>query len=304
LIARKQIEAGAIGITCARLDEAETFLRAGIRDVLIANQVVGERKIARLMDVAGLGNLIICLDSRNNAQAISEAAESHGRAVDVLAELDTGLGRCGVRPGEPALEFVRYIHTLPGLTFRGLMGYEGGCFIEGAEEKARKAEFSYARLVDTANRIRSEGFPVDIVTAGGSNTYSLAGVREGITDLQVGSYVTMDTFNRHYGLDFEQALFVVATVISRPERGRAIIDAGLKAMSADHGLPAALGDGISVDRLYEEHARLHLTAAAEGLKVGDTITLVPSHGCTTIPLHDHYVLVRGGTVEGVAPIPA
>ena len=304
LIAKKQIAAGAIGITCAKLSEAEAFFRNGIRDILVANEIVGARKIERLMEVCRLGNLSICVDDAGNAREISAAAQRAGVTISVLVEVDTGLGRCGVKPGTPTVELVRTIAGLNGLRFRGLMGYEGGCFLKDAGAKADRCANAYRQLVETKDLVIRAGFPVEIVTAGGSNTFALGGVYPGITDLQVGSYVTMDTFNREYGQDFRQAVTVLATVISRPEPGRAVIDAGGKAISTDHGLPLLLLDGATVTHLDEEHGRLNLTGAATKLKVGDKLELVPSHGCTTIPLHEQYVLVRGNQVEGLAPIAA
>ena len=304
LIAQKQIAAGAIGITCAKLSEAEAFFRHGIRDILVANEIVGARKIERLMEVCRMGNLIICVDDAGNARAISAAAQQRGVVIAVLVEVDTGLGRCGVKPGSPTVEFVRTLTGLAGLRFCGLMGYEGGCFLKDDREKSGRCAAAYQQLVETSELVRRAGFPVEIVTAGGSNTYALGGVYPGITDLQVGSYVTMDTFNREYGQNFRQAVTVLATVISRPEAGRAIIDIGEKAISTDHGLPTVLREGVTVSKLDEEHGRLSLTGAALNLQVGDKIELVPSHGCTTIPLHEQYVLVRGDRVAGIAPIAA
>jgi len=304
LIAKKQIAAGAIGITCAKLSEAEAFFRHGLRDILVANEIVGARKLERLVEVCQLGNLIICVDDAGNAREISSAAHRHGVVISVLVEVDTGLGRCGVKPGLPAVELVRTITGLTGLRFRGLMGYEGGCFLKDANEKTDRCATAYRQLVETNDLVVRAGIPVEIVTAGGSNTFALGGVYPGITDLQVGSYVTMDTFNREFGQDFRQAVTVLATVISRPEPGKAIIDAGKKAISTDHDLPTVPLDGAMVTKLDEEHGRLSLTGTATNLKVGDKIELVPSHGCTTIPLHEQYVLVRGNRVDGIAPIPA
>jgi D-serine deaminase-like pyridoxal phosphate-dependent protein len=303
LIAKKQIEAGAIGITCAKLSEAEVFFREGISDVLVANEVVGERKIERLIEVARRGRLIVCVDDAGNARMISAAAQRAGLVIRVLIEVDTGLGRCGVKPGA-ALELARALRALPGVACAGIMGYEGGCYIKDQAEKEARCTSSYRALVETRDALVAAGFPVDIVTAGGTNTCTRAGVWPGITDLQVGSYVTMDAYNQEFGLDFAQALSVLATVISRPEPARAIIDAGMKTLSTDHGLPVPTQEGVTVARLDEEHGRLALTGPALSLAVGDKVELVPSHGCTTIPLHEQYVLMRGGRVEGVAAIPA
>jgi D-serine deaminase-like pyridoxal phosphate-dependent protein len=304
LIARKQIEAGAIGITCAKLSEAEVFFHEGIRDVLVANEVVGARKIERLVEVARLGNLMVCVDAAANARDISDAATRAGSVIRVLVDVDTGMGRCGVKPGKPALELVRAIQGLPGVEFAGIMGYEGGCYIKDPAEKSARFTSAYRALIETRDTLVSAGVTVGIVTAGGSNTYMNAGLWPGITDLQVGSYVTMDAYNQEFGMDFAQAVSVLATVISRPEPARAIIDAGKKAFSTDHGLPVPTREGITVAKLDEEHGRLTLSGPALALAVGDKIELVPGHGCTTIPLYDQYVLMRGGRVEGVAAIGA
>jgi len=304
LIAHKQIAAGAIGVTCAKLGEAKVFLDAGVQNVLIANEIVGDAKIERLVNLAGYGDLIVCVDDLENARRISEAAGRIGRKIGVLAEVNVGLNRCGVQPGRPALELVRQVAGLKGLAFRGLMGYEGGLYLHDPDAKRRQCAESNRLLVETKALVESAGFPVEIATAGGSNTYNLSGVFPGITDIQPGSYVTMDEHSATYGMDFEQALTVLTTVISRPEQGRAVTDAGKKSLSVDEGLPVCRMAGVSVAKLNEEHGHLALADAGQALKVGEKVEIVPSHGCTTIPLYDRYVIVRGGRVESVAEIMA
>ena len=299
LISHKQIEAGAIGITCAKLGEATVFLEAGIRHVLIANEIVGRTKIQRLVHLAGYGDLIVCVDQFENAKEISEAAGEQGRKINVLVEVDVGLARCGVKPGKPALELIQKLSQLKHLRFRGIMGYEGGMFIENLEEKKKQTHECNQHLVETKEMIERNGFPVEIVTAGGSNTFNLTGIYPGITDIQVGSYVTMDSHNRYYGLDFEQAVTVLTTVISRPEKGRAVIDAGMKSLSADNGHPLCRDPGIAVSKLNEEHGHIKIENPEHDLRVGDKIEIIPSHGCTTIPLYDRYVVIRNDRVESV-----
>ncbi len=302
LIAQKQIEAGAIGITCAKLGEAKVFLEAGIKDVLIANEIVGRVKIQRLVNLSGYGHLIVCIDNYDNAKDISEAAGKIGRKIHVLAEVNVGIDRCGVMPGKPALELVRRITALRNLVFRGIMGYEGGIFVLDVEEKMKKCMESNRLLVETKKLIEKDGFPVEIVTAGGSNTFYLTGLYPGITDIQVGSYVTMDAHNKYYGLDFEQAVAVLATVISRPEKGRAVTDAGMKSLSTDNGLPICKEPGISIFKLNEEHGHLKIENPDHDISIGDKIEIIPSHGCTTIPLYDRYFIIRNDHVESVAEI--
>jgi D-serine deaminase-like pyridoxal phosphate-dependent protein len=302
LIAHKQMAAGAIGITCAKLGEAKIFLEAGIENVLIANEIVGDGKIQKLINLSNYGNLIVCVDNFENGRNVSEAARKIGRKINFLVEINVGLNRCGVRPGKPALEFVQKIMGLKNLVFRGLMGYEGGLFINDIEAKKKKCIECNKLLVETKDLIEKNGFPIEIVTAGGSNTFNFTGLYPGITDIQVGSYVTMDSHNRFYGLDFEQAITVLTTVISRPERERAVTDSGMKSLSTDEGLPICKESGIAVFRLNEEHGHLRIENPDHDLSVGDKIELIPSHGCTTIPLHDRYIIIRNDYVESVAEI--
>ena len=304
MIAHKQIEAGAIGITCAKLGEAKIFFESGIKDILIANEIVGDIKIQRLVNLSGYGDLIVCVDHFENAKDLSEAAGSMGRKINILVEVNVGLNRCGVRPGEPALELVQKITKLQNLVFRGVMGYEGGLFIKDLEEKKKKCEECNRLLVETKKLIEKNGFPVEIVSAGGTNTFYLTGLYPGITDVQVGSYVTMDTHNAYYGVDFEQAITVLTTVISRLERERAVTDAGKKSLSTDEGLPTCKETGIIVSTLNEEHGHLRIEDPDHNLSVGDKIEVVPSHGCTTIPLYDRYVIIRDDYVESLAEIRA
>jgi len=207
--------------------------------------------------LAGFGDLIVCLDDYENAQAISAAAGRASRKINVLVEVNVGLNRCGV----------------DGL------------------------------LVETKELAERRGYPVEIASAGGSNTSSLTGVYPGITDVQVGSYVTMDIHNKHYGLEFEQAITVLASVISRPEKHRAVTDAGKKSLSTDEGLPICLTPGITVSKLNEEHGHLGVEVG-HALRAGDKIEIVPSHGCTTIPLYDRYIAIRNDHVESVLEIHA
>ena len=303
LIAHKQIEAGAIGITCAKLYEAKVFLESGIKSVLIANQVVGARQIDWLVNLSSLGELMVCIDSVDNARQISKAAEQRHRKIDYLLEINVGLNRCGVEPKEKALAMLKRINKFKYLRFRGLMGYEGGMFVQNDEEKIKKCRQSNQLLVETREIIDRAGFPVQIVSAGGSNTYNLTGVFPGITEIQVGSYATMDYHNSCFGLEFEQAITVLASIISRPEKSRAIMDTGKKSLSTDEGLPVCILPGIRISNLNEEHGHLELENDAPELKVGDKIEIIPSHGCTTIPYFNHYFLTRSDMVESIVEIP-
>lgn len=299
MIAHKQIEAGAIGITCAKLEDAKLFVDAGIDNVLIANEIVAPDKIREAVGLSRFASLMVCVDDYRNAENISEIALGMGAVMDVLIEVDVGLKRCGTQPGKPTLELLQRISKLKGIRFKGLMGYEGGIFVLDSEEKLKICHARNRALIETVELIRKHGFPVEHVSAGGSNTIDITGVCDGITDVQVGSYCTMDDWNVKYGLDFEQAVTVLATVISRPEKGRAVTDAGVKSISTDHGMPRVIGrEGVTLEALNEEHGKLTLSDAAEDLKIGDVIEMVPSHGCTTIPLHGRYIAVEKDLVVG------
>jgi D-serine deaminase-like pyridoxal phosphate-dependent protein len=303
-IAWMQIEAGAIGVTCAKVGEAEVMARAGIRDILIANQVVGEDKIARLMGLAAHTDVMVAVEDPANARALAEAAAARGITLRVLLEVDVGMGRCGVAPGDPALALAREVCALDGLRFEGLMGYEGhAVMIPDLARRAAAAERAMGLLVGTRDLLVAEGIPVQIVSGGGTGTYATTGAYPGVTEIQAGSYATMDAKYRSVGLDFAQALTVVARVISAREDA-AIIDAGMKTLTHEFGLPEVVRPaGWRLARLSEEHGAL-ARDGGEPLKPGDRVEIVPSHGCTTINLHDVYHVTRGEQFVGLWPIAA
>lgn len=294
-IAHRQIRAGAIGITCAKLQDAKGFIEAGIENVLIANQVVGEAKIRELAALSHIAHVMVCIDDFNNAKELSMAAEREGGKLDVLVEIDVGINRCGILPGDRTIEFVKAIGSLKGISFQGLMGYEGGLFNMDEEEKTKNCKKRNALLISTKEHLEKIGFIVPVISAGGSNTYRVSGCCPGITDIQPGSYVTMDDWNAKHDIHFEQAITVLSTIVSRPEKSRAIIDAGLKAISTDHGLPRIISHkNLQIEALNEEHGKLTITNADTEIDIGDTVELVPSHGCTTIPLYDRYIAMKDG----------
>ncbi len=301
-IAHKQIAAGAQGITCAKLGEAEVMAAAGIDDILIANQVVGPAKIARLMGLARQISVTVAVDNPQNVADLSAAATAAGATVGVLVEVNVGMNRCGVAPGEAAVALAQQVARSPGLRFRGVMGYEGHCVaIPDRREREEKARAAMALLIATKEMIEAAGLPVEVVSGGGTGTFDITGRYPGVTEVQAGSYVTMDTSYRRLDLGFECALTVLTTVISRPQPGLAIVDAGMKAITPEFGMPEPKGlPGARVVRLSEEHGKIEL--ADGGLSVGDKLELIPSHGCTTFNLHDRLYAVRAGRVEAVWPI--
>jgi D-serine deaminase-like pyridoxal phosphate-dependent protein len=301
-IAWKQLNAGAVGITCAKLGEAEVMARAGIKDMLIANQIIGETKIRRLMGLAADTEVMVAVETAENARQLSEAAIAAGVHLRALIEIDVGMGRCGTTPGQETLALAREMVALPGLRFEGVMGYEGhAVMLPQMEQRRAAAEQAMALLVDSADALRRDGIPVGIVSAGGSGTYNITGKYPGITDIQAGSYATMDARYRAVIPEFETALTVVAQVIS--VRGdRAVIDAGLKTMTPEFGKPALCApEGWALDHQSEEHSTLTRQGGA-ALKPGDRVEIVPSHGCTTINLHDAYYVTRDDRLVAIWPI--
>ena len=306
-IARRQMELGAIGITCAKLGEATAMATGGIRNILIANQVVGSAKLRRLAALAGRCTLTVAVDDLGNARQIAHAAREAGTTIGVLIEVDTGMGRCGVPPDrETAARYANELSGMLGLAFRGLMGYEGhAVLVEDPAERRAKAEASARLLLDCAEAVRKAGVEVEIVSAGGTGTYDITSQIEGITEIQAGSYVFMDARYHKVKPEFEIALFVVSTVISRPAADRVILDAGMKSITQEFGLPVAIEpQGLEVVHLSEEHVKCVAKDAATKLKVGDQAWLLPTHCCTTVNLHDRYSCVRGSKVVETWPIEA
>jgi D-serine deaminase-like pyridoxal phosphate-dependent protein len=303
-IAHRQLAAGAIGITCAKLGEAEAMAGGRVDDILIANQIIGKNKMSRLMELTSKCSVKVAVDSAENIAALEQAARSRGVRLSILVEVDIGMGRCGVQPGEQALCLAQQVVNSRFLNFDGLMGYEGHTvMIPDRGERKRQTEFSLSLLLETKSQIELRGIPVGIVSSGGTGTYDITGIYPGVTEVQAGSYVTMDTQYRDIvGVDFECALFVLAQVISLPRPGRAVIDAGLKTMTRDFGLPiVAHPDGWRLISLSEEHAVLQHEGGPH-LRMGQQVEIWPNHGCTTVNLHDQFVALRDDMVEDVWPI--
>jgi len=303
-IARLQIEAGAVGITCAKLGEAEVLADAGIQDILIANQIVGAIKLARLVELARRARPMVAVDSPDNVRALSKAPSAAGIQLRVLVEVDTGMHRCGVAPGQPALELARLVSSSPGLSFEGLQGYEGHC-VDLRDEGERTAQTRAAlnSLVETRRLIERAGLPVRIVSGGGTGTYTLTGDCEGIDEVQPGSYAAMDWYYHDIRPEFQQAQTILTTVISRPARDLAIIDVGRKGVGGEWGPPRVKDlPGAEVAKFgSEEHMSIALPQD-HPLGIGDQIQIIPSHGCTTSNLYREYILHRGGSVVDIWPI--
>src|SRR5215831_1728666 len=289
-IARRQVAAGALGVACAKLGEAEVMAAAGIRGLLITTEVVSPGSIARLMRlVREAPDTMIVVDNAENVKA--------------------GGRRTGVAPGEPALALARSVMAEPSLRLRGLQGYAGQCaHVMGWAQRRAASHQAMAPLMETRRLLESAGLPVEIVAGGSTGTHDIDVELPGLTELQSGSYCVMDIDYRRIGgqrgsalTEFESALTVIATVVSVPGRARAVVDAGLKAFSTDKPFPpeAVERPGITYEFAGDEHGRLALSDPDRPLRLGERIEFLPPHCDPTINLYDRFHAMRGDRVEAV-----
>ena len=309
-IAHRQIAAGAVGVSVAKVGEAEAMAAAGVRNLLITTEVVGSEKIGRLLGVlARQPETIAVVDHPDNVRELSRAMERAGRVLNVLVDVDVGGRRTGVQPSEPALELARAVRNEPALNLRGLQGYAGHCaHVVGFEERRRVSRRWMGRLMKTRELFEKNGVSVDIVSGGSSGTFNIDSELEGLTELQSGSYCVMDLDYRKIGGksgpandEFEMALTVLTTVISVPSAEMAMIDAGLKSFSTDKPfVPEAVEwPGVEYSWAGDEHGRLMVTEPGRLPKLGDRIEFFPPHCDPTINLYDKIHAMRGDKVEAV-----
>lgn len=314
-IARRQIAAGAIGVCCQKVAEAEAMVECGVGDVLVSNQVVGASKLERLARLARRAKIGVCADDAGNIEAIASAAQAAGVSLDVYVEVDVGARRCGVAPGEPVAALARQVKSAASLRFAGLQAYQGAAqHIRSAEQRRAAIEKAAEGVRVSRAALAACGIDCPIVTGAGSGSYLFEAETGAWNEIQPGSYVFMDADyakNEWAGPQhrFEHALFVLATVMSRAIPGHAVLDAGLKASSVDSGLPSVWQlPGVHCTRVSDEHAVLESDADAPELRLGQKLLLVPGHCDPTVNLYDWFVCVRGGmdrgTVEALWPITA
>jgi len=302
-LAKLQMARGAIGMSCATLGEAEALTKNGIQSILLANEIAGTAKIERFAQLSRETDLIVAVDNEVTISALAAASEQMNVRLNIVVDVDTGMGRCGVPPGEPALALAK-IARASGLHFRGLTGYEGHCCrIQPGLAKTEATQQTTDKLVNTANLIRSHGLSVEIVSAGGTGTYSVSGRVPGITEIQAGSYLLMDTDYRAVCTDFELALSVLGTVISRTQNERLVLDVGLKAISGERGLPVLKNmDGGRLRNLYAEHAVVEILDPNLPVQVGDQLEVWSHYSDATVNLHRQIFGVRDGKVEEIFPL--
>ncbi|MBI3327616.1 MAG: alanine racemase [Nitrospinae bacterium] len=307
-IAHKQLAAGGAvgGICVTTVGQAEVFAEHGFHDIFVANALVTTQKINRLCALAHHAKMTVAVDHPKNVQALSEAATAHGVTLYVVVDINTRLYRCGVEPGHPSVDLVRTIREAQHLNFAGLMTYEGPMPAENPGEVAADSRKWIQQVLDTREMVEKAGIHVSVVSVGGTYNYEIAGTMAGVTEVLAGSYALMDSRYCQFRRQFKPAARVLTTVMSRPEPGTAIIDAGQKAIGSDTGLPMAedLPDAAVVS-LSAEHGRLRLPGDVDGkVSLGDKVWLTPWDIGTCVNLYDYLHAVRDGKLEVIWDIAA
>jgi 3-hydroxy-D-aspartate aldolase len=305
---------GAGGVCCQKVSEAEVFARGGIKDVLVSNQVRDPAKIDRLARMPKLGaRVLVCVDDLANVADLSAAAQKHGTTIECLVEIDCGAGRCGVTTTPAVVEIAKAIDAAPGLKFSGIQAYQGAMqHMDNYDDRKAKIDVAVAMVKDAVDALKAEGLDCDIVGGGGTGSYYFESASGVYNELQCGSYAFMDAdYGRILDKDgkridqgeWENALFILTSVMSHAKPNKAIVDAGLKAQSVDSGLPVVFGrTDVKYVKCSDEHG---VVEDPDGvLKVNDKLRLVPGHCDPTCNVHDWYVGVRGGKVETLWPVSA
>lgn len=305
---------GSVGVCCQKVSEAEVFARGGIKDVLVSNQVRDLAKIDRLARLPKLGaRAICCVDMMDNVADLSAAAVKHGTTIECLVEIDCGAGRCGVKTTPEVVALAQAIDAAPGLKFAGIQAYQGAMqHMDSYDDRKAKIALAVAQVKDAVDTLQAGGIACDIVGGGGTGSYYFESTSGVYNELQCGSYAFMDADygrildkdgNRIDQGEWENALFILTSVMSHAKPDKAIVDAGLKAQSVDSGLPVIYGrTDVKYVKCSDEHGVVEDLQGV--LKVNDKLKLVPGHCDPTCNVHDWYVGVRGGKVEVVWPVSA
>lgn len=312
-IAHQLIRAGAIGVTVAKVSEAEVYIQAGIPDVLIANMIVGRQKLLRVAAMCRAGRPIVAVDHFVQAEALSEVCGEYGVRCRVILEVDIGLARVGIRPGADTRELALGVSKLPHIDLAGIMGYEGHLLTLPEPEKSEKIASAMAILGETREMFRREGLCCDIVSASGTGSYQLTIHSPHITETQAGGGIFADPFylERCGVTGLQPALQLLATCVSRPKLERAVLDSGRKALHPDIHPPTIvriagghpLSDAVK-PTLSAEHLTLELGPASQNLKIGDKVILIPGYCDHTNVLHNFFYGIRNERVECVWPLVA
>lgn len=308
ILAQKLIDAGAKGGCVAKLSEAEVMAEGGIEDLFITCEIVGAPKVERLVALfRKYPKVRIVVDSDVGSSAINDALEAAAieTPLQVLIDVNVGHHRTGIPPGEKVLALARHVSTLKHLKLIGLHGYEGHLqHLHGDEERERLCREAMTALAGQAESLRKNGIEITVVTTGGTGTAAWCATSPGITEVQPGSFIFMDTDYRNaVGSFYSNSLTILSTVISKPEERRVVIDAGLKSLTTDSGEAEPKLAGFTYVNNGDEHGSLTWDEGHEsGLKVGDRVEMIPSHIDPTINLHDFYYAHRKGVIEEIWPV--
>jgi D-serine deaminase-like pyridoxal phosphate-dependent protein len=302
-LAQLTIEAGAIGVACATAWEAKVMAESGVEDVLVANQVVHPDKVCVVAETARNHRITVAVDDVRNVEQLSRAAGNTGSDLELLIEIDVGMGRCGVRDREDALPLADRIAELPHVRLRGMQGYEGHCMLEPDRDvRLEEAHRANEKLVDAVDFLAEHGHPSEVVSAGGTGTWHITGAHPRITEVQAGSYALMDCF--HGNLvpgGFEAALTVLGTVVSR-QGNTVVLDCGRKSVGIDFVTPPLAEFPEAEIRYYAEEHCLADFPGPPPLDLGDRAELIPGYGPTTVNLYDVFHVDTGGAVADIWPI--
>ena len=310
-IALRQVARGAVGVCCQKVSEAEALVDGGVKNVMVSNEIVGRGKLLRLAELSRRAEISVLVDDAENVAALDKAAAERGATLGVLVEINVGANRCGVEPGQAVLALANRILASDNLRFVGLHAYQGAAqHVRVPAERRMLIDKAVQQVRATVELLHEHGIKCDIITGAGTGTYLLEAASGLYNEIQPGSYIFMDAdYNRNLDEDgkpvryFEQSLFVWTTVMSRTSPERAIVDAGLKALAFDSGMPGVADGGAEYARASDEHGLL-MTPAGSKLKLGDKLRLIPGHCDPTVNLYDWYVCVRNGVVEDLWRIDA
>jgi 3-hydroxy-D-aspartate aldolase len=309
-LARLQMNRGAVGLCCAKLAEAEALAAHGLATFLVTTPIGGALKIRRLINLARTCKVTVVADGEQNVAELSAAATQAALTFDVLVDVDVGQGRTGVTPGAAAGALAALIKASKNLRFRGLQGYQGKLQgVASLDDRKTLVEEAMSKLAASKRAVTQAGLPVEITTGGGTGSFPIDLELKHLTEVQPGSYVTMDTNYAKVRLGggddhpLGHPLTILAGVISRPTEDRAVVDVGWKSASCDSGTPALRDAGeLSFEFAGDEHGILRRAGARLALKPGERIELVPSHCDTTVNLYDSFVVHRSGRLEALWPI--
>ena len=313
VIAKLQMARGAVGQCVQKVGEAEILAWGGIPDILVSNEVVGAPKLARFAALSRIAKVAICVDDPAQIRAIEAAAADAGQRLTVLVEIDVGAARCGVAPGPDAVALAQRIAASPHLIFGGLQAYQGSAQHKRTiEERRALIDNAVEGSRRTVEQLRQQGLACPIVGGGGTGSFELESGSGVFTEIQAGSYVFMDAdYARNFDpagrpfSTFRHALFVLSTVMSATRPGLAVLDAGLKALAVDSGLPLVWErPGLRYVGASDEHGKLEVASESEAAKLGEKLRLVPGHCDPTVDRYDWYVGVRAGRVECLWPVAA